>query len=86
MTLSLSRIAPLMAADQPDAVKLAKKIFPKNKGDKIRVSLTGGKKMQFSMSMDTKLLQFFAELQEGGGDADADADEAEKTKDKDEDK
>ncbi len=62
--LSLSRAAQLVAADNPAAPDIAKKVFKDGAKDKVRFSVQGGKALSVKVSMDAPVITFSAQLQE----------------------
>ena len=66
--VSFARLARLMAAENPAAPEAAKEAFAKNpEGDRMRLTLEGGKALRLRLSMKTALLGFFAKLEEQKG-------------------
>lgn len=64
VTLSASRLAPLMKKDQPAAPEAAKKAFVEKDSDQLRLSLTTGDRLELKLSLKTALLAFASYLDE----------------------
>jgi hypothetical protein len=70
LELAMGRLIKLGGADQQTAMAAAKKAFAKNKnGDRITVSLEGGKSFKLRAGMKAQLVTFFAEIAEAQGKA-----------------
>jgi hypothetical protein len=63
--LSLANLAPLMAKEQPGAVKAATDAFGKNPDqDKIQFTVTGGNELKAEIHIKAAVLKFFATIAE----------------------
>ena len=59
----MSRLAPLMVKDNKSAPAIAKEVFATDKdGDKIHITIEGGKALQMRLGMKARLAAFFAKL------------------------
>jgi hypothetical protein len=63
--LSVARLAPILDREVKGASDIAAKVFGEKKdGDKIVVTLDGGKSLRLRIGMKAQLVKFFAQLQE----------------------
>jgi hypothetical protein len=69
--LSMAKLARLMARDNPDAPKAAEEAFGKEQeGDRISITLEGGKALKAKLSIKPMVLKFFRLLEEAKKDSD----------------
>ncbi len=63
VVVSIARLAPLMAKDNPEAPKIAEKVFAgKKDADKITFTIEGGESLSVHFTLKKALVQFFAEM------------------------
>jgi hypothetical protein len=62
LELSLSRIAKLMTKEHPTAPEAAKKAFTEEGSDKVRLSVTGGSKIEVRLNVKSAVIAFAALL------------------------
>jgi hypothetical protein len=63
--MSMARLVPLMAQDNPAAPKAAKEAFGTDKGgDRIRLTLEGGDALKLRLGVKAPLVKFFAQIEE----------------------
>jgi hypothetical protein len=70
MELAMTRLAKLIANDQPAAPKAAETAFGKNRdADKIRISFEGGQSLKAQVSIQPMVIRFFSLLEEAKKDS-----------------